>query len=73
MALAIDFQESLRRSSCVVDFLTELEWQDWILVAMHDKDRNIDCFEPFFSVELRMQQQSNAWKEPIEFPRDAAC
>src|SRR6267154_1226449 len=72
-ALAIDFQEGLGRSSRVVDFLAELEWQDWISIAMHDKDRNIDCFEPFFSVELRMQQQPNAWKEPIEFSRYAAC
>jgi len=45
MALAIDFQESLRRASCVVDFLAELEWQDRILIAMHDKDRNVNGFE----------------------------
>src|SRR3981081_691838 len=49
VALAIDFQESLRRSSCVVDVLAELEWQDGIMFAMHDKDGNIDIFKPSFS------------------------
>jgi len=73
VALAIDFQKSLRRSSCVVDVLTELEWQDRILITMHDKDRSADFFQPFFRIELKMQQQSNAWKEPIESPRHAAC
>ena len=73
MTLAFNFQEILRRSSGTVNLLAELEWQDWILIAMHDKDRNSDFFESFTGIELRMQQQANAWKEPIEFPRHAAC
>ncbi len=73
MALAINFQERLRGSSCVVDFLSELEWQDPILIAMHDKDRSAGFFQPFFSIKLRVHEQPNAWKEPIEFPRYVTC
>ncbi len=73
MTLPINFQEILRRSSGTVNLLAELEWQDRILIAMHDNNRNSDFFESFSGIELRTQQQPNAWKEPIEFPRHAAC
>jgi len=49
-----------------------LEWQDWILIAMHDKDRSADSFS-VFRIELRVHEQPNAWKEPIESPRYVTC
>ena len=54
MAIAIDFQEMLRRPRGVANLLAELKRQNWILIAMHDEDWSADFLQPFLGVKLRM-------------------
>jgi hypothetical protein len=58
MAIAVDLEKVFRRAGCVVDFLPELEGQDWVLGAVDDEDGRGDFFQIGLRVELGVNEQA---------------